>query len=359
MKNDMKTKFAAAMLLAGVSLMSAGCKKESGDGPSSGKDAVARIWVHDDKGAPIEGVSVLIFDEKGYERFEKDRNTQPADRTKTRSDGRVEYRLPYATWLKQGNRFVTFVIYEKRDMDNYRIWAIGRTIVPGKKEQIEFTIESSGPTEEPAETPQGMQFDMYDENHGRTLFGEALYLDAEHRFAGADRYSLVDAGPTTGVDAIGALRLDGFTDRIAAQPRHGYFICKDISLQEFPSGKWALSVAAEYIRAYIPERLYKDQTPVGVRIYYTLHKPEEHGLPQWKQRYKVSLAGERSLVIDLQGIQGSREFAARKSQTLEFIEEAGQGTVQIIDPNAARGNSYPFYIRSGTYYTEVSIEMTD
>ena len=144
------------MLLAGVSLMSAGCKKESGDGPSSGKDAVARIWVHDDKGAPIEGVSVLIFDEKSYERFEKDRNTQPADRTKTRSDGKVEYRLPYATWLKQGNRFVTFVIYEKRDMDNYRIWAIGRTIVPGKKQQIEFTIEISGPTAEPAETPQGM-----------------------------------------------------------------------------------------------------------------------------------------------------------------------------------------------------------
>ena len=52
MKNDMKTKFSSAMLFADVSLMSAVCKKESGDAPPSGKEAVASILVHADTAAP-------------------------------------------------------------------------------------------------------------------------------------------------------------------------------------------------------------------------------------------------------------------------------------------------------------------
>lgn len=358
MKRDL-IRIITAALLTGIVLLFTGCKKGSVEGPSSGKDAIARIWVHNDNGTPIGGVSVLVFDEKGYEQFEKDRDTPPIDRTMTRSDGRVEYRIPYATWLKQGNRFITFVIFERLDRDNYRIWAIGRTINPGRREQIEFTIETVVSPDASGEAAQGTPFDLYDENHGRTLFGGALYLDAEHNLVGANRYSIVDAGQATGTDVLGTLQLNGLTDRIAAEPRHGYFICKDISLMEFPSGKWALSIAAEYIRAFIPERLYKDQNPVGIRMYYTLHKPEGHGLPQWQEKYRVMLAGERSLIIDLREMQGPHEFAARKSETLDFHEESGQVTVRVTDPNATRGNSYPFYIRSGAYYTEVSIEMTD
>lgn len=350
----MKANLISTALFTCTAVLLAGCKK-AGEAPGPRRDAIVRLSVLDEHGHALGGVSILIFDEKGYEQFEKDRNTQPADRTITRPDGRADYRFPYATWLKNGNRFVTFVIYEKLDENSYRIWSSGRTIAPAKEERIEFTIENQGIPD----VPQGTQLDMYDENNGRTLFGGAVYLDAEHHFVGANRYSLIDMGDIKGMVESGELRLDNFTNRVAARADHGYFVCKDISLQEFPSGKWGMSIAAEYAKVYVAEPLYHDDKSVGVRLRYTIHKPDRHGLPEWGHIYEASLADGAAVTIQLPEDPASYEFAALKDQSLEFRKESGQVTVRITDEHAEWGNIYPFLIRSGAYYTEVSIETTD
>ena len=222
-KTTVSTITTLILVLAGIALLATGCKKEGEHHPARGKDAVVRIRVQDEKGNSLGGIPILIYDETGYEKFEKNRNTPPTDRTVTQADGEIVYRLPYDKWLKKGNRFLSFVIYERLDDDNYRIWAASRTIVAGKEERIDFELEMTR-REKPL---MGTPLDLYDENNGRTLFAQALYLDAEHRFAGANRYSMVDVGPVSGVEELGELRLDGFTDRTDAQLRHGYFICKD------------------------------------------------------------------------------------------------------------------------------------
>ena len=80
-------------------------QKEGEHHPARGKDAVVRIRVQDEKGNSLGGIPILIYDETGYEKFEKNRNTPPTDRTVTQADGEIVYRLPYDKWLKKGSRF--------------------------------------------------------------------------------------------------------------------------------------------------------------------------------------------------------------------------------------------------------------
>ena len=124
--------------LAGL-LVFAACTKKNYE-PDE-KDATAQISVLDEKGAPLGGVPVLIFDEKGYEKFQKDRSAAPAAFTLTLPDGKVSYRLPFREWFASGNRVITFVVREEGDADNYRIWAISRTVGAAETFNIAFKLD--------------------------------------------------------------------------------------------------------------------------------------------------------------------------------------------------------------------------
>ena len=193
-------KFIIAILITVLNgiLFLTSCDKKN-DEPND-KDAVARITVTDEKGVPQGGLPVLIYDEEGYEKFRKDRNTEAKAFTVTLPNGQVNYRLPYSEWFTAGSRLVAFVIREELDAENYRIWAIRKNIKAAEQIRIDFRIDR---TETPAdpdvpavpEEPTGTPIDMYDEENGRTtLFGDTLTLDAEHRLAGNNRYSFIDAG---------------------------------------------------------------------------------------------------------------------------------------------------------------------
>lgn len=340
-------------LLAGTLLFTA-CDKKEAD-PNE-KDAVARISVVDEKGKPQGGVPILIYDEAGYEKFQKDRNTEPKGFTLTLPNGTVNIRLPYQEWFSTGNRQVTFVIREETDPDNYRIWAIGRTVKAGSRIQVEFKLDRTpaAPNE-----PVGTLLDLFDENNGQTLFGNAVYLDAEHNLVGADRYSFVDAGAVAGLEALGMLKLDGFKDKIPAQLQHGYFVCKDISLMEFPSEKWAMAVASEYATIHVTEWIARDEKIVGAKIRYAVQKLAGDGLPEWGKVFDVKLAGERTVTIPLPAEFTDTECAPWGDAALNFSYAADHVTVRITDPAAAIGKEYRFTIRSGARYTEVKIRISE
>ncbi len=340
-------------LLAGILLFTA-CDKK-GSEPNE-KDAVARISVVDEKGNPQGGVPILIYDEAGYEKFQKDRNTEPKGFTLTLPDGTVSFRLPYQEWFSAGNRQVTFVIREETDPDNYRIWTVGRTVRAGEQVRIEFTLDRTPAAPEGA---VGTLLDLFDENNGHTLFGNAVYLDAEHNFVGADRYSFVDAGAVAGLEALDVLKLDAFRDKIPAQLQHGYFVCKDISLMEFPSEKWAMAVASEYATIHVTEWIARDEKIVGAKIRYAVQKLAGDGLPEWGKVFDVKLAGERTVTIPLPAKFTDTECAAQEDAVLRFSYAADHVTAGITDPAAAAGKEYRFTIRSGARYTEVKIRISE
>lgn len=128
-------------ILAAVAglLVFAACTKK--DYEPDEKDATAQISVRDEKGNPLGGVPVLIYDEKGYEKFQKDRTAPPIAFTLTLPDGKVNYRLPFTEWFASGQRFITFVVREEDDADNYRIWAISRTMRTAETFNIAFRLD--------------------------------------------------------------------------------------------------------------------------------------------------------------------------------------------------------------------------
>lgn len=365
----------AAALLVGL----AACDKTETAEPTA-QDAVAHISVTDDKGNPQAGAAVLIFDEKGYEDFQKDRKTKSQGFTLTLRTGKVSYRLPYQQWFKDGSRQVTFVVMEEIDEQNYHIWSVSRTVKAAEQVNIEFMLDrtSTGPDQSgdekekretgekdvtvkpvnPAETV-GTPFEMLDEENGHTLFGEALSLDSDHRFDGGNRYTIADAGVVESLSQLKEPSLDRAARRISVWPNHGYYLCKDISLLEFPSGKRALAVGAEYARVMVSEWIVRDDKPVGVKFNYAFDKLPGDGLPEWGKVYEVKLSAEKSVSISLPTQSSDSECAPWGKTPLRFSFDQDHVTAQIMDAQAAAGKEYRFLIRSGARYTEAKLRIVE
>ncbi len=337
-------KFIALMM--GIILFSACSKKESS---FSEKDSIVYLKIVDEDGKPVGGLPVLVFDENGYEKFKKNESASPLGMTFTLVDGQATYRLPFLEWFTSGNREVAFVVKEEKDPGNYRVWAIRRTIGASERVQIELKLDK-GP-----EIPSGILLDLFDENNGRTLFGNAVYMDGTHHLVGGDRYSFVDAGTVAGLNGIGDLRLEKFVDKMEVQPQHGYWVCKDISLMEFPSGKWGMAISAEYAKIYMDQWLLQDRTIVGARFHYSMHQSVGSGLPEWGQSYSLKVGSSTSIPLPLGA--SDCECTAHGNVPFRFIFGKDEVTIQVIDPMAVPGKEYRFYIRSGVYYTEAKVRI--
>lgn len=365
----------AGALLCGL----AACEKKP-TYEANEKDAVAHISVVNEKGNPLAGAAVLIFDEKGYEQFQKDRKTEPQALTLTLRNGQVNYRLAYQQWFTSGSRVVTFVVMEEIDENNYQLWSVSRTIKASEQVNIKLEIDrsSTGQTEpiEPGESgnkgetgdtgkpdspadPAGTPFEMFDAKNGHTLFGDALFLDEDHLFDGSNRYTIADAGLVEGLKDLNVLKLDRAAHRISVWPKHGYFVCKDISLMEFPSGKRALAVGAEYVRIHVKEWITRDEQPIGVKFDYTLEKASGQGLPETGKIFDVKLANDRSVTIPLPSMSADSECVPWGKTPLRFSFSEDHVTAQIMDPQAAAGKEYRFVIRLGACYSEAKLRIVE
>ena len=342
----MKTRNFFIVSLLGAILLSACSEKKV---EFSEKDAFAYITVLDESGNPVGGAPVLIYDEKGYEAFQKDRTAPALGGALTLPDGKVKYRLPYQKWFASGSRVVTFVVMQEDDPDNYRIWTVRRTIRTAQKVQIDFKLDKD------LKTVTGTPLDIFDENNGRTLFGNAVYLSASQYLMGANRYSFVDAGVVSDLNAFGELKLDGLFDKMAVQPQHGYFVYKDISLREFPSGSWGVSIAAECVNMYVSDWLYRNGKVVGITVQYSVYQPANPGLPAWDTVYDTKLSDERGVTIPLPTKFGACECVSADNKSLQFSFGEDHVTIRVMSPTI--GKEYRFYIRSGVYYTEAKLRV--
>ncbi len=349
MRIHLITAITACLALAGA------CKKETPE--PRAKETVVEISVRDMQGKPLGGVPVRIYDEAGYKRFSEHSDTKPLLLLTASAEGTIVCRFPARVWLSGGPRLLHFVIHEQLDEKNFQTWAVGRTIGVKATEQIDFQIDLR-PAVETDEEETGTAVELHDEQNGRTLLAGAVYLDTQRHLCGGNRYSFVDAGPVRGLKAVGEAQIEGFADRLLIQPGRGYFMYKDISMMEFPSGKWGVSIATEYAKIYVSEWIFGNGKVRGARISYSTHKPAGHGLPEWGQQFDVSLSGERSATISLPEA-GECECSTKRTDQLSIETSADRVTVRVTDVKAAAGKKYPLYIRSGSFYTEVKIHIQD
>ena len=143
------------------------------------------------------------------------------------------------------------------------------------------------------------------------------------------------------------------------QLQHGYFVCKDISLMEFPSEKWAMAVASEYATIHVEEWISRGEQNVGAKIRYAVQKLDASGLPEWGQVFDVKLAGDRTVTIPLPAESTDSECFTKNDAVLRFSYAADHVTVGVIDPAAAAGKEYRFVIRSGIRYTEAKVRISE
>lgn len=349
-------------LLACAAILTA-CKKD--DVPPSEKDAVVQISVRDQKGTPINGTPVLIYDEEGYAKFQKEHDTPPLDVAVTRADGNVEYRFSYDKWLTSGKRTVTFVVYKEQDEKNYDIWAETRTLMPSMNERVEIRIEL-GEKEEPQpgtdpkpETGAGeeQELEMFDAANGRTLLDQGVFLDAEHHFDGAASHMITDAGEVADLKALGEPAFTEIADLVAAQPGHGYFFCRNTTLMAFPSGAHALAIGAEYVKVHVAGWLQQDGKQVGVRLHYQTAQAGTGTLPERGHTYEMSLKGEHTLVVELPEAPELYEFVAHDKAQLELKGARNRITVRVTDTAIAEGREYLFHVRSGALYTDLKVKI--
>lgn len=365
-------KIIIAILTGTVILTACGKKKHI----TNDKDALVHITVVDEKGAAQPGTLVMIFDEAGYEKFKSDRKTMPYTYTQTLPNGQVDFHMPYAAWFTKGSQQISFVILEEIDADNYHLWAATRTIKAGQKLQITFKLdrslkaEESGTAQDPEENGptaapdaptenSGTMLEMFDEENGHTLLANAVFLDLDHCFDGTDRYTIADAGQVAGLDALTELTLNRAARRISVWPKHGYFIVKDISLMEFPSGKRAMAIGSQYARIYVTERIVRNNKNVGVKLFYDYQTLEAGDLPQWGRVYEVKLTSDRSVSIPLPTHTADTECVPWGNTPLRVSFSKDQVTIQITDPKASVGNEYRFVIRADASYTEAKLKIVD
>lgn len=349
-------------ILAGAALMTA-CKKD--DVPPSEKDAVVQISVRDQKGTPINGTPVLIYDEEGYAKFQKEHNTPPLDVAITRADGNVEYRFAYDKWLTSGKRTVTFVVYKEQDEKNYDIWAETRTLMPSKSERVEIRIElgekeEPKPGTDPKPEPgagEERQLEMYDTDNGRTLLDGTLFLDTKHYFDGGDIHMIADAGEVADLKALGEPVFTEIEDLVAATPGHGYFICRNMTFKTFPSGAHALAIGAEYTKVYVAGWLQQGDKKVGVRLHYQTAQAGTGTLPERGHTYEMSLKGEHTLDVELPEAPELYEFVAHDKTQLELAGTRNRITVRVTDTDIAEGREYLFHVRSGVLYTDLKVKI--
>lgn len=349
MKIRLITAIAVCLTLAGA------CKKMTPE--PRVQETTVQISIQDMQGKPLGGIPVRIYDEAGYERFREEPDTKPLEILTATAEGMIVYRFPARLWLSGGPRLLHFVIYERLDEKNFQTWAVGRTIGAKTTEQIDFQVDLY-PVAAADEDLTGTAIDLYDELNGRTMLAKSAYLDSRRYLCGGNRYSFADAGPVSGLAAVGEARIDGFADRLPIQPGRGYFMYKDIAMMEFPSGKWGVSIATEYAKIYVAEWIFADKKVLGARIRYSTHKPTGHGLPEWEQPYDVRLSGEKTATISFPGA-GACEFSTKRTDLLTMEVAGDQVTLRVTDDKATVGKEYPLYIRSGCFYTETKIRVTD
>ena len=151
----------------------------------------------------------------------------------TLPDGKVSIRLAYQSGFTAGNRQVTFVIREESDPTTTASGLSDVRSAPESRSGWIFTLERPATPEVPA----GTLLEMFDENNGQTLRKRRLHRCRAQFRRGKPLFVRRRRGRRRAGGASRHWKLDGFKSKIPVQLQHGYFVCKDISLMEFPSGE--------------------------------------------------------------------------------------------------------------------------
>lgn len=210
--------------------------------------------------------------------------------------------------------------------------------------------------------PQGtVTLNMMDEQNGKTLLGEGIYIDEAQNFvASGTPYDLFALGRAGGLGSVSPQLLDTPAQRVAVEAGCGYAAVPRSRQMRFPSGAVALEVGSEatYLKIYTVSPLTKENETVGAVVRYVVARPAEYGLPA---------SGSTALTIPLNGYPslGTERTLWLPTTDFEYVFEGDERSITC----EKRGNglvfslwdwyaqSYTLYLRVRESYVRVLIDV--
>lgn len=207
--------------------------------------------------------------------------------------------------------------------------------------------------------PEGsVMLNMMNEGNGKTLLGESdVYINNSNNFKTSTCY-IADVGATSGLGAPVKLSLDNLAKEIAVVPGHLYHIYDRGVLQDFPSGKRAVTIGSGYYKAYVVSPITVDGATTGATLKFVLAYPETNGLPEFE-----------TVIGNVDNVGDQIEYALPKDAELRFSayldDEKDSFDIQFVNGklkiallksiNQISGpyGDYGIFVRSGDAFTYI------
>lgn len=196
---------------------------------------------------------------------------------------------------------------------------------------------------------------MMSEDHGKTQLGNSdVYIDKAYNFYGPS-CSITSLGKKKGLQHSKPL-FNGLATKVAVEPGNAYQIFRDAAIREFPSGKRALNIEADYYNVYVFSHIIQNDAIVGANVKFALEKTPNHGLPKYNSHIGDIFSQEfntHELIITLPtaDFEVEPEFASSRYYTLDYQEEGNKLIVKLIDYKES--DVFGFYIRIQESFTYV------
>ncbi|GHV56849.1 hypothetical protein FACS1894182_04280 [Bacteroidia bacterium] len=124
-----------------------------------------------------------------------------------------------------------------------------------------------------------VSLNMMNEDNGMTVLGNSdLYINKANNFY-SPSCLLSSLGKTDGLGSISDILLIGGTNTAAVEPGNAYQIFEKETIREFPSGKLALNIAANYYNVYVVSQMKQENTVTGANVKFVLMDVPKNGLP--------------------------------------------------------------------------------
>jgi len=194
---------------------------------------------------------------------------------------------------------------------------------------------------------------MMNEKNGKTILGNSdIYIDKDNNFCGASCV-INNLGRQKGVGSISSPVLSGLSYQIAVEEGNAYQVFTNASIREFPSGKLAINITADYYNVYIVSQIMNSDTvAAGFKVnYFPLDVPE-YGLPEYNSEIGTLEGIASELIIKLSVSEFEYEF---DDDYNELIEARKDGNKLILRQELSTTNDHDFgiYIRTSEGYTYV------
>lgn len=199
--------------------------------------------------------------------------------------------------------------------------------------------------------PEGtVSLNMLNEDNGKTLLGESdIYIDKANNFS-TSSCLLASLGKKAGIGSMSAPQLSALSSKAAVEPGTGYQAFRVAALRDFPSGKSALHINADYYNVYVTSPIKQEEVVVGANVSFTLMQVPTYDLPEFDTSVGNIDAYDEDFVIELPTSDFECEplFASEDFYKLNYEKKGNKIIVRLVSFN--QSDVFGFYIRvKGTY----------